>query len=273
MAFSVPPEETGCLTVDDCAIAFAAWGRAERDSFVLVHGAGAQMGWWDRVIPGLAADNRVIALDLSGNGDSGWRTEYHGEVWAAEVAAVAAHAGGGETVVLVGHSLGGRVSMIAAADHAEQFAGVVLLDAPLRDPDAPVRTVRLPAAVEHATLDAAIRSFHLRPHEPVMDRELLTRVAANSFRQRAGGWELKADPRIYGRLRDDHLLRCLGATAVPVTLVYGDRSAIVDQESRDLLEAHHVGATHFVSVPGGFHHFLFDHAAETVSAIRAAPTD
>lgn len=105
MKFSVNPRTTGSLEVAGAEIAYASWGPDDGPPVVLVHGAGAQMGWWDAVIKELGG-HRVIALDLSGNGDSGWREQYTGELWAQETLEIAERVAGAR-VVLVGHSLGG----------------------------------------------------------------------------------------------------------------------------------------------------------------------
>ena len=69
--------------------AAAASGRG----IVLVHGGAAHSRWWDHIGPLLAADRRVVAIDLSGHGDSGRRESYSFDAWAGEMLAVAADAG------------------------------------------------------------------------------------------------------------------------------------------------------------------------------------
>jgi pimeloyl-ACP methyl ester carboxylesterase len=40
----------------------------EGPPIVLIHGFGAALDWWDDIAPQLAADHRVIRLDLIGHG-------------------------------------------------------------------------------------------------------------------------------------------------------------------------------------------------------------
>jgi pimeloyl-ACP methyl ester carboxylesterase len=270
MQFSTEPTHTGQLIVDGCSIAYAGWGETGTPPIVLVHGAGAQMGWWDAVIDELSAGHRLIALDLSGCGDSGWRDEYSGEQWAQEVVTVAEEIGGGPSLV-VGHSLGGRVTIVAAARRPDIVLGPVLIDSHLRRPQNRSRSGRFPGGSDrrYDSLDQAVESFHLRPNEPVMDRELLLRVAANSFKPVDGQWALKADHKVYGRIDDDDLAGYLGQITSPMTFIYGDRSAVVDDDGRAFLAEAHAGPTEMVCVEGGFHHLTFDHArliAEIVAA-------
>ncbi|MEZ4290203.1 MAG: alpha/beta fold hydrolase [Myxococcota bacterium] len=59
----------------------------------------------------MRAATAVAALDLSGHGDSGHRERYSLEGWTREVMAVARHAGIDGPPVLVGHSMGGFVTI------------------------------------------------------------------------------------------------------------------------------------------------------------------
>src|SRR5262249_22513429 len=77
--------EPGRTTVDGVSIAYRAWGDVGRPGIALVHGSNAHLEWWRFVAPFLADQFRVVALDLSGNGDSGWRERYTGAQLAEEV--------------------------------------------------------------------------------------------------------------------------------------------------------------------------------------------
>ena len=63
-------------TVEGTSIAYRAWGDQADRSIVLVHGGAAHSRWWDHIAPLLARGWRVVALDLSGHGDSGRRDSY-----------------------------------------------------------------------------------------------------------------------------------------------------------------------------------------------------
>ena len=72
-ALSVPVAER-MTVLDGVPVAYRMWGSSQNGrGIVLVHGGGAHSRWWDHIGPLLAADRRVIAIDLSGHGDSGRR--------------------------------------------------------------------------------------------------------------------------------------------------------------------------------------------------------
>src|SRR5215510_12678777 len=96
---------------------------------VLVHGFGNEAHIWDDFAPVVAPHYRTIALDHRGHGESDWDPDGRYEVDALvdDVEAVTAALGIGR-MVLVGHSLGGRVSTLFAGRHPERIAGLVIVD-------------------------------------------------------------------------------------------------------------------------------------------------
>ncbi|MBK5289616.1 MAG: alpha/beta fold hydrolase, partial [Acidimicrobiia bacterium] len=72
-ALSVPIER-GTVDVDG-PINFLAWGTPGTRGLVFVHGGGAHAHWWTHVAAAFADEFRVVAVDLSGHGDSTHRDE------------------------------------------------------------------------------------------------------------------------------------------------------------------------------------------------------
>ncbi len=96
-------------------------------TLVLTHGFGGSRRTWDTVVPALATTNTVSNWDLPGHGDSADAGEgnYSRELALAELAGVIDRADG--PAVLVGHSLGGYLSMAHAIDHPDEVAALVLV--------------------------------------------------------------------------------------------------------------------------------------------------
>ncbi|HRE02625.1 MAG TPA: alpha/beta hydrolase, partial [Ilumatobacteraceae bacterium] len=118
------------------------WGQSGKRGLVFVHGGNAQADWWAHIAPWFADEFRVVALDLSGHGDSGWREQYGLEQWTDEVLAVADAGGIDGPPVVVGHSMGGMVSIVAAARHAERIGGVIVIDSPVAEVDSEIQAHR-----------------------------------------------------------------------------------------------------------------------------------
>src|SRR6186713_3289829 len=82
------PGQAHNLMVGGARICYRAWGRPRDPGVVLVHGSAANARWWDHIAPQLADGRHVVAIDLSGHGDSQWRDSYQQAVWADELRAV-----------------------------------------------------------------------------------------------------------------------------------------------------------------------------------------
>src|SRR5215475_4174338 len=123
------------VDVSGTKVHYLRWGAGQTLGLVLVHGGAAHAEWWSFLAPLLMRPYDVVALDLSGHGDSDRRDEYPRRIWADEVRAVIADAGFPTPPVLVGHSMGGLVSIVTASVYGDELAGAVIVDAPVRRPD------------------------------------------------------------------------------------------------------------------------------------------
>jgi pimeloyl-ACP methyl ester carboxylesterase len=198
------PRDQATVTVDGAAINYVSWGRPGRRGLVFVHGGGAHAHWWTHIAAYFADDFRVVAVDLSGHGDSDHRDAYSLEGWADEVMAVAGQGGIAGRPVVVGHSMGGFVTVVAAARHPDALGGIIVCDSPLSQPD-PEMAPDAPSAFGsggrvYATVDEAVARFRtVPPQEHYLDF-VVDHVARHSLRQGPEGWAWKFDRRIFGHL-------------------------------------------------------------------------
>lgn len=104
-------------------------GRTADPALVLIHGITDSRQMWYPLLPDLAANHFVLAIDLRGHGQSDTDDGYDPISYAADVVDTAAALGLSDAVV-VGHSLGGVVASAFAA--IAPCRGVVSIDQPLR---------------------------------------------------------------------------------------------------------------------------------------------
>lgn len=95
---------------------------------VLIHGQGGCWQWWLRTIPALAAEARVIAIDLAGFGDS--EPIAGRDVINQQVATILGVLDYLQlpSAVIVGHSMGGLVSLELARQAAHRMRALVIVD-------------------------------------------------------------------------------------------------------------------------------------------------
>ena len=100
------------LTVGGLVFHYVTWGSEAAPPVVLLHGITGHARSWDALSRDLSTHVRVIALDQRGHGDSGWGTKatYQLEELYKDLRAVI-EARGLSRYTLIGHSLGGRVSI------------------------------------------------------------------------------------------------------------------------------------------------------------------
>jgi pimeloyl-ACP methyl ester carboxylesterase len=120
------PEPRRTSAPDGTELAYEAVGTGE-PALVLVHGWTGDRELWRRTLEDLARDHRVVALDLAGHGDSQARAEPSLAAYALDVAAVIA-AEGLTDCILVGHSLGAPVALLATATLAPRVRAVIAVE-------------------------------------------------------------------------------------------------------------------------------------------------
>ncbi|MCU1401033.1 MAG: Alpha/beta hydrolase [Acidimicrobiales bacterium] len=200
------PYEDGTVSVAGATIHYVAWGQRGRRGLVFVHGGAAHAHWWSHVAATFANDFRVVAIDLSGHGDSDHRDEYTLEWWTDEVVAVTAAAGIDELPVVIGHSMGGMVTIATAALHPGLVEGVIICDSPVTSPDPEVSAHRTKDAFGHprtyATIEEALARFRTVPSQRNDLDFVIDHIARRSLRSTPGGWQWKFDRRIFDSFQD-----------------------------------------------------------------------
>jgi pimeloyl-ACP methyl ester carboxylesterase len=120
---------------NDCAINYESQGKGS--PVVLIHGMGASLRQWDYLMSQLTTQGfSAHALDLQGHGDSPKPSsleDYHVEVLYEQLACWISHLAFESPALLIGHSLGGYLSLIYAIRHPENVHALVLTD-PLFSP-------------------------------------------------------------------------------------------------------------------------------------------
>jgi pimeloyl-ACP methyl ester carboxylesterase len=270
------PAEYGDVEVDGCRIHYAVWGETGKPGIVLVHGSNAHLEWWRFVAPFLADQFRVVAFDLSGNGDSGWREKYSGDIFAKEVMAVADAAELGEHPYVVAHSFGGFVALETGHLFGDQLGGILFADFTVAPPEqyvewglgaesrGPTRPTRI-----YEERETALGRFRLVPEQPCQHPYVVDYLGRQSLREVEGGWTWKFDPSLFDHLemgmdqRDKFVtLKCRSA------IVLGEHSkdegALFASYTQEISQ----GLYPVFKIPATFHHFMFDEPMATVAAIK-----
>jgi pimeloyl-ACP methyl ester carboxylesterase len=261
------------VDVDGCSIHYLRWGDGTKPGLVLVHGGAAHAEWWSFLAPLLTYHYDVVALDLSGHGESGRREQYPRTQWAAEILAVARDAKFIGPPVLVGHSMGGIVGIVAASIHGSALAGAIIVDAPVRKPDPESqegghgKSFRNPKV--YATVDEAVARFRLVPSQPCDNGFIIEHIARTSLKAVEGGFTWKFDPAVFRRDSMDKLSDYLANTHCRVALLRGEHSIVVPPETGEYMYELLNRSSPLIEIPDAHHHLILDQPLAFIAATRA----
>lgn len=271
------------VTVDGARIHYQRWGDPGRPGLLLVHGNAAHAHWWDFIAPMLARDYNVAALDLSGMGDSDWRQEYSMETFAREEIAVCDDAGmfvPTEPPIIVGHSFGGFVTILAGALYGERLAGTVIVDSPVNPPDRkggpPDRAIK-PHHV-YPSLAGALARFRLMPPQTAENLFLVDWVGRHSLKEVAQengqpGFTWKFDPAIWRRFSIGDTAARLRETKCRIAVFRGEHSILLPPEIGEYMFNLLGRSAPVVEIPQAQHHIMLDQPLALVAALRALLAD
>ena len=275
-ALAQRPEDRD-VRVKGCDVHYLRWGDVERPGLVLVHGGAAHAQWWSFIAPQFTQQYHVLAPDLSGHGDSGRRPVYAVETWADEIMACVADAGMEEPPIMVGHSMGGMVTIAAANLFGEKLAGAVVIDSPVRRPDPESeegergRMFRNPKT--YASQQDAVAHFHLQPPQPCTNPFIVEHIARHSLKETDdGAWTWKFDPKVFQRHRqgiDDYL----ADTRCRIAVFKGQYSDLVTADVQDYMNELLGRNSPIVEIPEAHHHVPLDQPLALVAALRTLLAD
>jgi pimeloyl-ACP methyl ester carboxylesterase len=259
---------------------------------LLLHGLAGSADNWAAVGAGLARSGRVIAVDLLGCGDTppagrAVTVEHN----AALVARIISELGE-DSATLIGHSMGGLVAMIAAAEYPWRVDRLVLVSPALplnlrQPPNVEVLTKLLGPLVPIAgPLSVHLYRAGRTPRQevdetlrmncfdidtiPVDTREMIIEGAARRRSKRwAVGAFVDADRSIAGYvLRPSRLRRLVHRVSQPVLLVHGIEDRLVSTKSAkwvtrqrpdwDFIQLNGIGHVPMLETPEAFTYLVRD---------------
>ena len=241
-----------------------------RPRFAFLHGLFGRGRNWTTIAGELAAAGHASVLfDLPDHGSSAWSDRFNYADMAAAVAAeIDLRLGSAASLVVVGHSMGGKVAMLTALNHPELVVGLAVVDI------APARSEQVDG---FAPLVAAMRGLDLATltSRAEADARLAVEVPDASVRQfllqnlrRRGGWHWQPNLALLG----DSLAevgdwpQVSGQYRGPVLWLVGERSAYTTAEHSEAMAGYFPAARRVV-VPGAGHWVHADAPELTVAAL------
>ncbi|KKK37889.1 alpha/beta hydrolase [Mesobacillus campisalis] len=204
-------------------------GRGE--AILLLHGFCGSSEYWEKVIPVLSGNYRVIAPDLPGHGESGQLAEGY------SIETIADHMKSFlqklelDNVIMFGHSLGGYITLSFARKYVEGLNGFSLIHSTAHPDSEEAKKARVANVekVEKEGMQALIDGLVPKLFSPdnlesnARDIQRAKEIGYKTSREGAAGALLAMKDR-------PDLNRVLEETSLPVLLVAGEKDQIVPSE-------------------------------------------
>ena len=276
MATRVKPQDK-TVAVNGLTLHYLDWGDAGKPALVLLHGLRGHAHSWDDVSEAMCRDFHVLALDQRGRGGSDWAPggDYTAEAYVADLAAFT-EALGLARLILVGHSMGGRNSMLFAAEYPERVEKLIIVDwGPVADPKEAERIIRDATDFpdEFDSFEAAVE--HISKQNPLAADNVLRRRLQYATKESPNGkigW--RYDPVITEQRRRssvtpaDGLWSSLRQVTCPTLIIRGPESYVLSVDMAHKMEEELVRGK-LVQVPKAGH-MVFEDNPEDFNAQLAS---
>lgn len=256
------------FTVNGLRIHYLDWGNAAAQPLILLHGIARMAHAFDHLVPHLAKNFHVIAVDMRGHGDSGWHAEgaYRVEDYTSDIEALIEHLQL-RNLVLWGASTGGRVVQMIAGRRPDWVSSVIVEDVGPERPAA-ISNRRGERMAKEANGWAGVDEMlvQIKVENPRASDAILRNLAQQGSKKREDGrivW--KRDPAILKGFVPTELWSTVRKIKAPIIYVLGGVSSIVPPETQQELRAA-LPQSQIVMMPG-LGHYPSDEKPEDFLAI------
>lgn len=277
-------KESFYISVEGCKIHYQHWVQSDKKikkpPLLLVHGGGAHAHWWDFLAPSFIDNYDVLAIDLSGMGDSEHRKAYSDSLYAKELLAVCKHAGHTENISLISHSYGGRSVLTLALENPEALRSVIITDCFLFSPSERAEVMGQKSVPDspfgkkkvYPSKEAGLERFKLIPPQICNNQYLVDYVADFSLGPVEGGWSWKFDMNFVNKLEQsltkNNLIDEIHNIGCPVANLYGENSILFPESLVDLYKQKFPAHTRFHCLADAQHHLLLDQPEAFIEVLK-----
>ena len=255
---------------------FLEWGHPDAPPIVLLHGGHQSAHSWDLVSLHLAQHYHVYALDQRGHGDSEWVRDvlYSNQEMSLDAEAFIA-AMGLDRPIVIGHSMGGRNTMLLLRRNPSIASAAVIVDVGPEISDRGRAAIGgfVQANQEFDDLEHFVAN--VRKYDPYRSREHIERTVKYNMLERADGKYISkcdSNPRRLGIVRasgpmENITLEEAGGFDLPVLLVRGENSNILEPDAAERF-ANAMPQGRLVTVPNSGHNVHGQNTLGFIAAVR-----
>ncbi len=272
------------VLVNGINLHYVDWGSEGKPPLVILHGFSQQSRYWDGFAVRMRDDFHVYCLDQRGHGESDWADDYGPDAMPNDLLGFADEIGL-EKFTLIGHSMGGAVSMRFTAFHPERLDALVVVDVGIRAlvgkplPEQDTSVTRALAKDTFANEDELMA--HYQAMAPALDIERARTSIMYNFKTLPDGRvAYRFDPSLrekliardpaaiqYGQQTQADMEARTKDVSAQVLILRGELSDILSREAADATAAAFPKGR-LVEIPGATHMIPSDNPLAFRTAIR-----
>ncbi|MEZ5560306.1 MAG: alpha/beta hydrolase [Pseudomonadales bacterium] len=268
---------------------YVDWGNPDAPTLLLVHGGRDHCRNWDWVAEALRHDYHIIAPDLRGHGDSQWMIggSYNQIDYVYDIAQLVRQTTD-EPITIIGHSLGGSISLMYTGLYPETVTRLVAIEGMGPPPQMIEQRIKQPVEdrlhlwVEdlrkasgriprrYPTLEEAYERMQTEnPHLTEAQARHLTIHGSNQNEDGTYSWKFDNYVRVFGvtGLDFEQQYRLFSRITCPTLLIRGTESWASDPAKDG--RAKHFRNARVVNIEGAGHWVHHDQLEEFLSVTRS----
>jgi pimeloyl-ACP methyl ester carboxylesterase len=234
------------LEINKLRLHYLDWAGQGRQSMLLLHGFMGHAHVWDAFALEFRNHYHVISLDQRGHGESDWseklayKMDDHFSDICRFVETLAL-----DSIILIGHSMGGRNALFYATCFPEKTERLVVVDSRLWDSEGSSNALMqmlMHFPLQADTLEPVIES--IRELYPLLSSDFACHIARYGYRQTEGG---KFVPRYDTRMSlqcqcmhysNENLWSFVSSLSCPTLIVRGEKSPFLSKEDAKRIVDH-----------------------------------
>jgi len=255
-------------------LSYSKWNSdsENKNLLILIHGTGAHKRWWYPIAPHFTKNANVIAVDLPGMGDSGFREKYSIKDFGQCIISIIEKEKSDmliDNVFIVGHSLGGQVAAYVASEEKELVSSLIMIDTFIRPPDwdpsqhegGPLRMIKY-----YPDKTTILKRFRLLPEQECLNDWFVRYISEHSVRKTEEGWRWKFDDSMFNSL--ERLFGYQFSFGCPALFVHGANSLLMSGNILGNIKKMYSDIMEFEEIPGAAHHVPLDKPLEIIDIIK-----
>ena len=272
-SLNIIPEEL-LIKNDRGDLSYARWSSTKENDnlLIFIHGTGAHKKWWYPIAPQFINDTNVIAVDLPGMGDSGFREKYSIKDFGECIISIIEteqRNNNIRNISIIGHSLGGQVGAYVASEKKELVNSLIMIDTFIRPPDwnpeehggGPLRKIKY-----YPNKNIILERFRLLPQQECLNEWFVRFIAEHSVKQTTEGWRWKFDDTMFNSL--ERLFGYQFTFKCPALFIHGSDSLLMSGNILSNIKNMYSDIMDFDEVLGAAHHVPLDKPLEIVDIIK-----